>query len=269
MGVLLQAILLAILALSPVWGQQAERTQDEDDDAEELAALFRVAPESPIRFLNRSRAPIAIEKVSVRVLKSDQVKLKSVCACGGAYIVLPMGILVNKSEKRTRSVTLRFTDEPNGVDTTMRVGAIAPGSLHILNEGRGGLLSIDASPVAMEVSVFEVVFDDGLVWEAEPSIKQESVESEPVIVRMPGPRYTEDAIKNKIEGVVRMKLLVGKDGSVRAVRIIKGLTDGLSEQAIQAAYNALFKPAMRGNSSVEYSVLCELDFTIPANRRQQ
>jgi TonB family protein len=112
------------------------------------------------------------------------------------------------------------------------------------------------------VSVFEVIYDDGLVWEAEPSTKQDNVDSEPVLVRMPAHRYTEEALKKKLEGAVKMKLLVGKDGLVKNVMVLKGLPDGLNEQALEAAYNALFKPAVRGGLPIEYWVLCELDFKL-------
>jgi TonB family protein len=78
------------------------------------------------------------------------------------------------------------------------------------------------------------------------------VDSRPILLNRPEPRFTEDARKNKIQGVVYLRLLVGADGAVKQAKISRGLPDGLDEQAIQAAYQMRFKPAMKSGQPVAF-----------------
>jgi TonB family protein len=88
------------------------------------------------------------------------------------------------------------------------------------------------------------------------------VDEKPVRLRAPTPRYTEAARANKIQGVVTLRVLVGADGEVKRVRVIRGLPDGLTEQAIEAARQAKFKPAMKDGKAVPYWVVLEMEFNI-------
>jgi TonB family protein len=67
----------------------------------------------------------------------------------------------------------------------------------------------------------------------------------------PSPAYTIQARKNGTEGTVNVRILVGSDGSVKRVRILTGLPDGLSYQAVKAAYELRFKPATKNQIPVE------------------
>lgn len=78
------------------------------------------------------------------------------------------------------------------------------------------------------------------------------VDSKPILLNNPQPRFTEEARKNKIQGVVYVRVLVGADGSVKQVKIVRGLPDGLDEQAIQAAYQMRFKPAIKSGQPVAF-----------------
>lgn len=88
------------------------------------------------------------------------------------------------------------------------------------------------------------------------------VDEKPVRLKAPTPRYTEAARANKIQGTVTMRVLVGADGEVKQVRVVRGLPDGLTDQAIEAARQAKFKPAMKDGKPVPYWVLIEMDFNI-------
>ena len=89
-----------------------------------------------------------------------------------------------------------------------------------------------------------------------------SVDMKPVMLNRPRPNYTEEARKNKIQGVVVARLLVGSDGSVKQVKITRGLADGLNEEAIRAAYQIRFKPAMKGGQPVAYWQPIEIEFNL-------
>jgi TonB family protein len=89
-----------------------------------------------------------------------------------------------------------------------------------------------------------------------------AVDSRPIPLNKPRPNYTEEARKNKITGVVIARLLVGADGSVKQVRIVRGLPDGLNEEAIRAAYQMRFKPAIKTGQPVAYWVPVEIEFNL-------
>jgi len=88
------------------------------------------------------------------------------------------------------------------------------------------------------------------------------VDVKPMALNAPRPNYTEEARKNKIQGVVRARVLVGIDGIVKQVRIIRGLPDGLNEEAIRAAMQMRFRPAMRNGQAVAYWSLLDVEFNL-------
>jgi TonB family protein len=89
-----------------------------------------------------------------------------------------------------------------------------------------------------------------------------AVDQRPVPLNAPQPRYTEEARKNKIQGTVIARVLVGADGAVKQVRITRGLPDGLDEQAIQAAYQLRFRPAMKGGQPVSFWQAVSIEFNL-------
>jgi len=88
------------------------------------------------------------------------------------------------------------------------------------------------------------------------------VDTKPVPLSRPTPRYTESARANGIQGSVLVRVLVGEDGNVKSVRVVRGLPDGLTEEAITAARQTKFKPAMRDGKPVPFWVGLEINFNI-------
>jgi TonB family protein len=89
-----------------------------------------------------------------------------------------------------------------------------------------------------------------------------AVDTKPIPLNSPQPRYTEEARNNKIQGTVTMRVLVGADGQVKNVRVVRGLPDGLGEQAIQAAYQLKFKPAMKDGKPVAFWMAVSVEFNL-------
>jgi len=89
-----------------------------------------------------------------------------------------------------------------------------------------------------------------------------SVDQRPALLNNPSPRYTEEARKNKIQGTVVARVLIGTDGSVKQVRITRGLPDGLDEMAIQAAYQMRFRPAMKSGQPVSFWQSVQIEFNL-------
>jgi len=81
---------------------------------------------------------------------------------------------------------------------------------------------------------------------------QPAVDQRPILLNQPRPLFTEEARQHKIQGVVRVRILVDARGKVAEVVVTRGLPDGLNEQAILAAYQMRFTPAMRNGQPVPY-----------------
>jgi TonB family protein len=59
----------------------------------------------------------------------------------------------------------------------------------------------------------------------------------------PDPPYSEEARKEKLQGMVTLRVLVGVDGRVKEVQITRRLGLGLDENAVQAVRSWQFIPA--------------------------
>jgi TonB family protein len=88
--------------------------------------------------------------------------------------------------------------------------------------------------------------------------------SAPQITRQVTPQYTSAALREKIQGRVMVEMVVKTDGTVGDVRIVQSLDAvyGLDDEAIKAARQWRFSPAMRNGQPVPVVVAMELTFTI-------
>lgn len=83
-----------------------------------------------------------------------------------------------------------------------------------------------------------------------------------VLISKPEPGFTEAARKNNVTGAVRLKMLLGANGAVSNVSVVKGLPDGLTEKAIAAAHQIRFTPAQKDGRNVNQWVTIEYNFNI-------
>jgi len=72
-------------------------------------------------------------------------------------------------------------------------------------------------------------------------------------------RYTEEARQNRVQGSVVLSAIFTADGRIMDIRVVRGLPDGLTEKAIEAAQRIRFKPAVRNGEPV--SVRFQLEFS--------
>lgn len=95
-----------------------------------------------------------------------------------------------------------------------------------------------------------------------PRDSSSSVDRKPKLLNLPQPIYTEEARRNRIEGVVRVRVIVGADGTVKAAKALTTLPDGLTEMAISAAMKLKFEPAMKDGKPVAYALPVEVNFNL-------
>src|SRR5262245_38988219 len=72
-------------------------------------------------------------------------------------------------------------------------------------------------------------------------------------------KYTKDARDNNVQGVVVLNLVFTADGKITGIRVVRGLPDGLTEKAIEAAQKIRFNPATRDGQPI--SVRGNLEFS--------
>jgi protein TonB len=86
----------------------------------------------------------------------------------------------------------------------------------------------------------------------------------PRLLRSVRPNYTSEAMRAKVQGVVRLEGVVLPDGTVNAVRILRSLDPvfGLDEEAVKAARQFRFAPGTRFGQPVSVLVSFEIEFTL-------
>jgi protein TonB len=94
-----------------------------------------------------------------------------------------------------------------------------------------------------------------------PEPKKNGV-SWPRVLREIKPNYPPEAMRAKLEGAVDMEIIVLPDGTVRDVRVTKGLELGLTEAAVAAAHYWLFVPGQKDGKPVPTKVGLVLEFRL-------
>jgi tetratricopeptide (TPR) repeat protein len=83
-----------------------------------------------------------------------------------------------------------------------------------------------------------------------------------VITRRPEPLYSEEARRTQTFGSLRVRLVLGADGSVQHVLALGGLPNGLTERAVEAARSIQFNPATKDGRPASQFVIVEYNFDI-------
>lgn len=88
--------------------------------------------------------------------------------------------------------------------------------------------------------------------------------SDPTLVRQEAPKYTSEAMRAKIQGIVELEAVVLPNGTVGDVRITKSLDArfGLDQEAIRAAKAWLFRPGTLKGEPVPVLVTLILEFRL-------
>lgn len=83
-----------------------------------------------------------------------------------------------------------------------------------------------------------------------------------IITFKPEPNFTEEARRNNTTGMVRLRAVLGADGRVRHIAVIKRLPDGLTEKCVAVARRIRFTPAKIDDTPVSQYVVLEYHFDI-------
>jgi len=82
------------------------------------------------------------------------------------------------------------------------------------------------------------------------------------ILAKPTPTYTDEAKKLRIEGEVLLEVVFESSGKLRVLRVVQGLGHGLDENAIRAAEQIRFKPAVKDGQPADSSGVLHVVFQL-------
>ncbi len=80
------------------------------------------------------------------------------------------------------------------------------------------------------------------------------------ILSKPTPAYTQEARNLKIEGEVLLEVVLEASGKLRVVRVVRGLGHGLDDNAVKAAEQIHFKPAVKDGQPTDSTVVVHIIF---------
>lgn len=80
------------------------------------------------------------------------------------------------------------------------------------------------------------------------------------ILFKPVPAYTQEARALRIEGEVLLEVVLEASGGLRVLRVLSGLGHGLDDNAIKAAVQIRFKPALRNGLPADSTVVLHIIF---------
>lgn len=87
--------------------------------------------------------------------------------------------------------------------------------------------------------------------------------SAPRLIKEVSPKYTNQALVNKIQGTVVLEAVVTADGCASQIRVVRSLdAGGLDEEAVAAVAQWRFEPGRLGNAPVDVLVTIVLSFSL-------
>jgi TonB family protein len=101
-------------------------------------------------------------------------------------------------------------------------------------------------------------------WPPAGVIRMDKSVTAPKLIKETKPRYTADAKRAKIQGVVHIEAVVKTDGTVGETRVTRSLDKefGLDDRAVEAVKEWRFAPGQKDGVAVPVLVEIELSFSV-------
>ncbi len=76
------------------------------------------------------------------------------------------------------------------------------------------------------------------------------------------PKYTEEARKKKLSGIVKLYCWIDEEGKPSHIKVVQGIGMGLDEKAVEALQQYKFEPATREGKPVKVDLYIDVSFQI-------
>jgi TonB family protein len=256
-------------------------------DRGNLKRILEASAESDIKALEADNAPIAIKEARVRGLKieGNYDASPGKPAPMNDYVMQLSAKLLNRESRTITGLGVEFANEQSNSVFYVYHPVV---EIVVNREYRLDIsfMMVSGDPSQLTIRLVGVRFADETVWgafplphnaprhlsqgpsssQAPPKNADESgvapVDSRPRLLNNPVPRYTEEARLNRVMGTAGLRALIGADGSVQQVKVLRALPDGLTEQALRAAYSLKFEPAKRNDQPVPFWQTIQIEFNL-------
>lgn len=127
---------------------------------------------------------------------------------------------------------------------------------------------IALNPNDIDAETWRRQLDEMREYRAKSSATQPAVETGKTVTQKarvltkPEPQYTEAARRAGVQGTVAIRAVFTSEGEVKHVRVIRALGFGLTTQAIKAARQIRFTPAMKDDQPVSMHIQLEYNFNL-------
>jgi TonB family protein len=260
--------------------------------------LIEQAPEYFVRIENQNDSPLVITDARVRVKLDDegQANRSGQIADSIDVIIAQFSVtLFNQTDRPVRGLVLEFKNK--GLLGITRIGVsgdtrIEPHGYYDFGKKmlhhHMAIKGVTDMPSRFAVKVVGVKFDKEPHWGTfakspsgvEPTSgnqlndrAQDDAEIDdltdigsssirPVILERKKADYTPEARNNRIEGSVALSVIFRSDGVVAGIKVVRGLPDGLTEKAIEAARKIRFVPAIKDGEPVSVRAALEYWFSL-------
>jgi TonB family protein len=139
-----------------------------------------------------------------------------------------------------------------------------PGAVKVSNGPDKRFDGRDVYMMAIQMPNLTSYSGSWLMWYADRTAREAGLApvAPPVAHRKVDPKYIAAAAADKIEGKVQLACVIGKDGHVSTVELLRGLDDRLNQSAEEALSKWEFTPATRHGEPVEVDVVVEIPFRL-------
>lgn len=105
--------------------------------------------------------------------------------------------------------------------------------------------------------------------EPAPATSEGGAVTAPKKIDGPQPAYPDAARKDGIEGIVVLDCLIGADGQVHDIKVLRPLPEGLTEAATEAVRQWRFEPATKDGRPIEARYVLTVRFTLDKTEEPQ
>jgi TonB family protein len=182
------------------------------------------------------------------------------------------GLVVSNGAKDTQP-TMSATFSPTSRENLLASARVSKGAAPKVLEGLRGAYAPTPDPrfagrvvYTMAIQMPNVTSFSGswLVWFAErvpdPGGAAPREMRPPEVVRKVDPKYVAAAAADRLEGTVRLFAVIGKDGHVGGIALLRQLDDRLDRSAQEALAKWEFTPALRDGVAVDVDAIFEIPF---------
>jgi TonB family protein len=179
----------------------------------------------------------------------------------------PKGILAKANQGKAVTIAAQGSfDLPSGPGYGNGSGGAkgVPGVVASSGFGNGTATAVDRPRASATVQ--QGGFGDADV-PAPPTVRSRPADTAAKVVpaeilSKPTPIYTSEARSMRIEGEVLLEAVLEASGSLHVVRVVRGLGHGLDDNAVKAAEQIHFKPAMKDGQPTDSTVVLHIIFQL-------